>query len=240
MSKIFDAYRMKKAEVPSVDPHRGVSGAGSIALFPRPKPQQQEEFNRLAQRTLGLKSAGSGAVIGVASSTAGEGASFVSFQLATSLALVYGQKVAWVDANFHSPHPALDRPGLVSLGSLLQDPDLVGQLGPMVNPYLISGGKSLRESRGLVAATNYSRVLEGLGASFDFVILDLPPVLDSTETGLMAQGANGLLLVIEQKYLKWEIVEHGVELLKNKGVNVLGTVINRREFALPKLIYDRL
>jgi Mrp family chromosome partitioning ATPase len=240
LSKIFDAYRMKTAEKAAVDPRREVAGAGSIALFPRPKPQQQEEFNRLAQRTLSLKTPGRGAVIALASSTSGEGASYVSFQLAMSLAQVYGQKVAWVDANFLSPQAALDRPGIVSLGSLLEDPGSVSHFGPVGNPFLIAGGRKLMGARGLVAAKNYNDVLEGLGAIFDFVILDLPPALDSSETGLMAQAANGLLLVIEQKFLKWEIVEHGVELLKNKGVNVLGTVINRREFALPKLIYDRL
>ena len=56
----------------------------------------------------------------------------------------------------------------------------------------------------------------------------------------MAAGADGLLLVIEQKYLKREIVEHGLRILQDKGVQVLGTVINRRQYLLPKIIYDRL
>lgn len=240
MSKIFDAYRMKAAEATSVDPRREMANVGSVVLFPKPKQKQQEEFNRLAQRTLTLKASGRGSVIALASTTSGEGASYVSYQLAMSLAQVYGQRVAWVDGNFLSPQAALDRPGIVSLSSLLKEPRSVSQFGPMGNPFLISGGKDLMGDRGLVAARNYNDLLEGLGSIFDFVLLDLPPVLDSSETGLMAQAGDGLLLVIEQKYLKWEIVEHGVELLKSKGVNVLGTVINRREFTLPKLIYDRL
>ena len=91
-----------------------------------------------------------------------------------------------------------------------------------------------------MAATNYQDVLAELSARFDFVIVDIPPVLDSPETGLMALGGDGLLLVIEQQYLKWEIVSHGLQMLRGKGVQVLGSVINRRKFTLPKVIYDRL
>ena len=46
--------------------------------------------------------------------------------------------------------------------------------------------------------------------------------------------------MIEQKFLKWEVVEHGLRALRDKGVQVFGSVINRRTFALPKIIYDRL
>ena len=46
--------------------------------------------------------------------------------------------------------------------------------------------------------------------------------------------------LLNKKFLKWEIVQHGVDVLREKGVQVLGSVINRREFVLPKIIYDRL
>lgn len=56
----------------------------------------------------------------------------------------------------------------------------------------------------------------------------------------MAAGADGFLLVIEQKYLKVEVINHGIQGLRDKGVHLLGTVINRRTYDLPKVIYDRL
>ncbi len=82
-------------------------------------------------------------------------------------------------------------------------------------------------------------VLE-LNQIFDFVILDLPPVLKSTDTALIGRNTDGLLLVVEQKFLKWEVINHGVDSLREKDVKILGSVINRREFELPKVIYDRL
>ncbi len=238
MSKIFEAHRMKVDA--ASDPAFELKRAGSLVLFPSPKGPQKEDFNRLAQQTLGLRTQGRGTLLFFASSTAGEGSSYVSYNLAVTLALVYGQKVAWVDANFLSPQKTLGGPGRTSLSAMLENPEQVDSVAINNNPFLIPGGKNLMGARGLVAGPNYQNVLDGLAARFDFVILDIPPVLDSPETGLMALGGDGLLLVIEQKYLKWEIVSHGIQALRSKGVQVLGSVINRREFTLPKVIYDRL
>lgn len=238
MSKIFDAYRLKSAT--PTDPAEQVRQAGAPELFPAPRERQRADFSQLAQRTLALQTGPGGAVIHMASTTSGEGASFVSFNLAMTLAQVYAKKVAWIDANFLSPQRTLAGPGRVTFASMLQDPGCVASLPAGTNPFLIPGGEGLKRATGLVAAANYADVLAGLSARFDFVIVDLPPVLDSPETGIMAADGSGLLLVIEQDFLKWEIIEHGVESLRNNGVHVLGTVINRRRFALPKVIYDRL
>jgi len=238
MSKIFEAHR-KKVEN-STNSAVEVKQAGSVVLFPAPKGPQQDDFNRLAQQTLGLRQKGRGSVIFFASSTSGEGASYVSYNLAVTLAEVYSQKVAWVDANFLSPHVSISGPGRLSLSEMLEDPKQIGNVKINSNPFLIPGGKKLMGARGLVTTSSYQDVLDELSAKFDFVIVDVPPVLDSPETGLMALGGDGLLLVIEQKYLKWEIVDHGIQILRSKGVQILGSVINRREFTLPKIIYDRL
>ena len=40
----------------------------------------------------------------------------------------------------------------------------------------------LEEARGLIADRKYRQLLENLSHRFDFVILDLPPVLNSTDT----------------------------------------------------------
>ena len=240
MSKIFDAYRMKTAESAAPDHEADLARAGAVELFPAPSPRQQNDFAQLAQRALDLKGPQRGAMISLAASTAGEGASYVSYNLAVSLATIYAQKVAWVDANFLSPQTKLAGHGRVDLVSLLQDPEQATAAPFQGNPALVPVGPDLNRARGLVAGGNYRRALEKLAFRFDFVVVDLPPVLDSADAILMAAAGDGLLLVIEQKYLKWEIVEHGLELLRDKGVNVLGSVINRREFTLPKIIYDRL
>ena len=238
MSKIFDAYRKKVGSLSDLSLEIGK--AGSISLYPSPEGSQMSDFNKLANRLLGLRLENRGAVLAFGSSAAGEGASFVSYNTALYLATVYHQKVVWIDGNFISPQIKLMGQERHTFSSLLRDPGNVDDLISSDNPLLIPGGSNLQETRGMLADRNYSDLLGNLSRRFDFVILDLPPALNSTDTALMATAADGFLLVIEQKYLKVEVIEHGIQGLKDKGVHMLGTVINRRTYELPKVIYDRL
>ena len=238
MSKIFDAYRKKVGDMPDISLEIGKAGA--VSLYSSPEGSQKEDFNKLANRLLGLRLENRGAVLAFGSSAAGEGASFVSYNTALYLATVYHQKVVWIDGNFISPQKKLLGQSRNTFSSLLREPGKVDDLITSSNPLLVSGGSNLMETRGMLADRNYAELLANLSRRFDFVILDLPPVLNSTDTALMASGADGFLLVIEQKYLKVEVIEHGIQDLKDKGVHLLGTVINRRTYELPKVIYDRL
>jgi Mrp family chromosome partitioning ATPase len=238
VSKIFDAYRKKVGDMPDLSLEIGK--AGSISLYPSPEGNQRDDFNKLANRLLGLRLENRGAVLAFGSTAPGEGASFVSYNTAMYLATVYHQKVAWIDGNVLSPQKKLLGQERNTLSSLLKEPSKVDDIVASSNPLLIAAGGNLQEVRGMLADENYTDLLRNLSRRFDFVILDLPPVLKSTDTALMAAGADGFLLVIEQKYLKVEIIEHGIKGLKDKGVPMLGTVINRRTYDLPKVIYDRL
>lgn len=238
MSKIFDAYRKKVGSLSDLSLEIGK--AGSISLYPSPEGSQMEGFNKLANRLLGLRQENRGAVLAIGSSASGEGASFVSYNTALFLATAYHQKVVWIDGNFLSPQIKLMGQDRNTFSSLLREPGKVDDMIASDNPMLIPGGSNLREARGMLADRNYGDLLKNLSHRFDFVILDLPPTLNSTDTALMASGADGFLLVIEQKYLKVEVIEHGIQGLKDKGVHMLGTVINRRTYELPKVLYDRL
>ncbi len=238
MSKILKAYKKQMATGPPSTSQAGPIGFKS--LFPAPKDAQQNDFNQLANRILGLRTGHKALTICFTATTSGEGTSFVSFNTAVNLAQVYNQRVVWIDCNFLSPVEELNNDSGVKLSTLLKEPRLASELEPQSYPFLIGGGADLHATKGLFAGPGYRKALEELGLKFDFIFLDLPPVLEVSDTALIASACDGALLVIEQKYLKWEVVNHGVEVLQEKGVQVLGSVINRREFVLPKAIYDRL
>ncbi len=238
MSKIFDAYKKRAGD--NVDLTVEVGRAGVISLYPPPTGTQQADFTRLANRLLDLRLETRGTILGFASSAAGEGSSFVSYNSAMVLAQVYHMKVAWIDGNLLSPQAKLRGKGGLTFSALLQDPLKADNLIVDANPFLLEGGANLISIKGSFADSKYPELLLAVANRFDFVIMDLPPVLASSDTSLMASACDGFLLTIEQKYLKWEVIEHGIQSLKGKGVQVLGSVINRRKFDLPKVIYDRL
>ncbi|PID79133.1 hypothetical protein CSB20_11595 [bacterium DOLZORAL124_64_63] len=239
MSKIFDAYK-KQVQTEASDLTRGVPQGDTLVLFPKSEAKQNEEFSKLANRLLGLRMETQGAVISFASSAAGEGASFVSYHTASALARDYDQKVVWVDANFLAPQKRLNGLSLLSFSSLIRDPKKAQELLPTGNLTLVPGGDNLVGARGYFAGNQYHQLLKAFRQKFDFVIMDLPPVLKSTDAALLAGPTDGFLLVVEQRFLKWEVINHGLDSLKEKKVKVLGSVINRRKFDLPKVLYDRL
>lgn len=238
MSKIFEAY--KKRAVHETDRKVEIGRMASVVLYPAPQGPQVQDFNKLSNQVLGMRTDSRGTVLGIAASTSEEGSSFISYNLACTLAQVYDQRVAWIDANFLSPQGKLQSENTVGLAALLQDPLRVDDLKDGANPLLIPAGEDLIGAKGLLAGHNYTALVGRLARRFDMVILDLPPMLATRDTALMAAQADGFLLVIAQKHLKWEVIEYGLEALRNKGAHTLGAVINRRSFALPKLVYDRL
>lgn len=238
MSKIFDAYRKQAGAKPDLAVEIG--RATSLHIFPVPKGPQRDEFDKLANRMLDLEAGPRGVAVSFASSEEREGASFVSFNVARILAEVYGRKVVWIDANFMSPQQSLNTIDRVTLSQLLSSPRLLADIATTENPYLIPAGDDLKAKRGLFASSAYEDLIRSLTDLYDFVLIDLPPVLRSNDTALMSAKSRGLLLVVEQEHLKWEVIKSGVEVLEDKGVDVLGAVINRRRFALPKIIYDRI
>jgi Mrp family chromosome partitioning ATPase len=238
MSKIYEAYRKRAGDDPDLAVEIG--RIGGVALYPAPAEDQRNEFSQLANRLLGLRPEAHGAVIAFASTASGEGASYVSYNTAMMMATVYQQKVLWIDANFQSPQKHLMHQDGPSLASLLQNPERADDLKLTSNPLLVPGGLNLTAVRGLFADVRCHDLFRRLSQRFDFTFVDLPSVLSSTDTALMAAATDGLTLVIEQRGLKREIITHGIDALRAKSVNVLGAVINRRSYDLPKVIYDRL
>jgi len=238
MSKIFDAY--KKQTALSDDLESAVGRVGSVTLFPAPRGRQVDDFTQLANQILGLHEGRRGVVLAMASSAPGEGASYVSYNAACVLAQSYGRRVCWIDANFLTPQAKLRGAPSIGFADLIADPGRVSQVDNAVNPALLPGGADVARARSLLASGGLSTALDHLRSRFDFVIVDLAPMLASSDTALVAAEADGFLLVIEQQNLKWEVIQHGLDAMRDKGVQALGAVINRREFVLPKVVYDRL
>ena len=238
MSRILDALKKDMGQANDLSLRlRRVDG---IKLYPSPSPEQERELSRLCGRLLGLKAEGDGMSFAFAATASGEGTSFISYNVACLLAAAYDQKVVWVEGNYLSPQMKLMGSKVDTLATLLQDPRRVVDLPDFPQPLLVPAGAELGRFRGLFNEERYAQLLNALRERFDFVIMDLPPVRECSETALMAQEIDGLLLVVEQQFLKWEIINEGVRSLREMGVNVLGAVVNKRRYDLPGVLYKHL
>ena len=238
MSKILDALKREMRQ--GTDIGSRIRRIDGVKLYPVPSPEQERELSRLCGRLLAMSNDKAGMAVAFASTASGEGTSFISYNVACMLAAAYDQKVVWVEGNYLSPQMKLASSTVDSLAALLQDPDRVAALPEYPQPLLVPAGPELGRVKGLFNEEAYDHLMAGLKDRFDFVIMDLPPVMECAEAGLMAQGADGMLLVVEQRYLKWEIIHEGVRSLREMGINLLGAVVNKRQYELPNVLYKRL
>lgn len=238
MSKILEAMRKSTVEE-RPDYAFQLATIDGASLYPTPSAKQKAEFELLANSLLSRSDGTSGQVVVFASTVSGEGASYVSYGVARHLSFMLDRRVAWIDANFRSPQAKLP-PDELSFRALLQNPALFSGLRAPGNLVLVSNGDIPIKTTDLLSSDNYGVLLDHFQRSFQFTIIDAPPILESVDTAHLAAPTSGLILVVEAKRLKHEVIKHGLEGLAAQKVRIIGSVLNRRTFDIPGFIYKRL
>ena len=72
---------------------------------------------------------------------------------------------------------------------------------------------------------------------FDYVIFDGNSVFGSSEVVSFAKYFDAVILVVECEKTKWELIQMASEKIQKAGGNVLGVVLNKREYYVPDSIY---
>ncbi len=135
----------------------------------------------------------------VTSSVAGEGKSVLSANLAAVLAQG-GHRVLLVDADLHRPALA-ERLGLVSgtgLSQYLCDDrqlEAILEVASLPKLHLLTSGPVPRFPADLLASERMQQALQRWRASYDFIVLDSPPVLPLTDPVVLARLADATLVV---------------------------------------------
>ncbi|MDH5288732.1 MAG: CpsD/CapB family tyrosine-protein kinase [Acidimicrobiia bacterium] len=167
-------------------------------------------------------------VIQIAGVRGGEGASYVAANLAATLA-VGGWGTALVDADLN--HGAVhrifhlhQRPGTMQLlggdqlAATIQRSEKVGDLA-ILTTGAPSGGSVSVHGTGLHVA------VERLGAHFDIVLLDSPPILGSGDAAVLAHHADKTVLVAQADRTTRDDVAAAVLALRSAGGNLTGIVL---------------
>jgi capsular exopolysaccharide synthesis family protein len=155
-------------------------------------------------------------------------------------------RVLMVDANLH--HPSLhaiagvDRDtGLLEL--LSGEIDLRSALkaaGPYGLSVLTSGAATEDGATALIVPSVFQDRLLSHTREFDFVLVDCPAVNAYEEAAMTAATCDAVVLVIEGGKTLREEAHASKALLMRAHCRVLGVVMNKRKFYVPKFLYDRL
>jgi capsular exopolysaccharide synthesis family protein len=174
-----------------------------------------------------------------------EGTSTATANLGRYLAVHWSSKVLIVDANLR--HPSLHdlaqverEPGLVEvLDGTVALAAAVKKTGIATLFVLPAGREAANPNRILDPAALEDRLIRA-SSSFDFVLVDCPPVNLYLEAVNVARLCDGVILVVEGEKTRREAAESARAQLARAECKLLGVFMNKRKFYIPKAIYDRI
>jgi capsular exopolysaccharide synthesis family protein len=166
----------------------------------------------------------------VTSASPGDGKSVISVNLAFSLGRS-GKRVLLIDADLRRPtlHELLDerqQPGLTELliGSGKPSEAIKSTRCPGV--WLLPSGAGLVSSSEQLGSTRFSELLKKLSESFDWVIIDSPPVMAVTDSAVIARMTTGVLFVVNARRTQQRVAQAALDALDTAGATFAGAVLN--------------
>jgi len=179
-------------------------------------------------------------VVMVTSAVGGEGKTTLSSNLAVSLARA-GRRTLLVDCDLRRPtlHQFFEQtlqPGFseVVLGEV-ELPDAVRPTTIDENLWLLPAGQWDREVVQELARDSVGTIFERLKQEFDFVVIDSHPVLPATDSLLIGQHVDAVILSVMHGVSQTPRVHTAHERLATLGIRLFGAVVN----GLPSEPYAR-
>lgn len=166
----------------------------------------------------------------ITSSVAAEGKTFVTSNLALSIAQQAERRVLLIDGDLRAPrlHSAFGAPRRPGLTDYLKG--RIGeyaaiQKGALENLFLISAGHEVSDPSELLLTDRLKYLLNAVSPIFDWVIIDSPPAMPVHDASILADLADGVLLVLHAGSTDAEVVERVTS--EFRGKNLVGVVLNR-------------
>ena len=78
----------------------------------------------------------------------------------------------------------------------------------------------------LLGSLQMQRMVESLRASYDFILIDTPPVLTVTDAAVLVSVSDGVVLVLRYGQATRNVVARASEILLRSGAHLLGVVLN--------------
>jgi capsular exopolysaccharide synthesis family protein len=184
-------------------------------------------------------------LLALAGSNRGEGVSEVAANLAAALSREADGPVLLVDANLANPslHRIFDMQPSSGWANLPGDSDGCAELilaSPVENLSLLPAGNLNGDSKECFKPAEWAAAMKRLKKDYRYVIVDLPAINEVKWAVRAASLCDGVGLVIEAERSRWEAILEAKQQLLMSHANILGVILNKRRFPVPKWLYENL
>jgi capsular exopolysaccharide synthesis family protein len=210
---------------------RTAASAGRLQLaeplvsFAAPDSLEAEQYRTLRHSVERVARAERAQVFAVTSPGAGEGKTITTLNLAGSLAQSPEARVLVIDADLHRPSVARylgisgRSPGLAE-AIIDEDRGLayaVRRLDSLNLSVVLAGGRSAGPYE-LLASPRLEQVLAEARRSFDYVLIDTPPVVPLADSRLLSRVIDGYIVVVSAHTTPRKLLAEALDLLDRTKV----------------------
>jgi capsular exopolysaccharide synthesis family protein len=146
-----------------------------------------------------------------------------------------GSRVIVIDADLRKPRlyklfKVKKQPGLTNyLAKDIPLSDVIQQETGIKDLNIIAAGPIPPLASELVASQKMRILLEELKKSYDYILIDSPPILSVTDAGILAGRVDGTILCVAQGETHVDAVKTAVKGLRKVNANLLGAVMTKAE-----------
>ena len=171
--------------------------------------------------------------LAMTSANVSEGTSTVTDNVAVGWAQT-GQRVLLIDADLRRPtlHTTFNKSNQEGLTTILTSGTNSIDLRQIVQPSgvenldILTSGPVPPNPAELLNSQRMKTLIESVKSVYDMVIIDVPPMLEVTDTQVLSHYLDAIVLVVKQGQTQKLAVKRAVELLNLAHANLLGYVMN--------------
>jgi capsular exopolysaccharide synthesis family protein len=202
-----------------------------LATLKKPKSQTAEAYRTLRTNIQFSSLDNKVKTIVITSSGPAEGKTTTACNLAITMAQA-GSKIILLDCDTRIPkiHKVFEVSNQAGLSNLLIDEiDTKKAIHKteVENLFVLTSGTKPPNPADLLGADKMRRLIEVLKETYDYIIIDTPPIVAVTDAQVLSKYADGCLLVIASAEVDKDAAIKAKELLETVNAKILGVVLNK-------------
>lgn len=187
-----------------------------------------EEFRILAAKARSMGEVKPLKVVGIVSAGGGEGKTTVALGLATAMSREQDRRVLLIEADLRKPsidnYLGLERRDGLSEWLETTPPQAPVSRVSSLGFFLLSAGRPSSQAADWLGSDRMARLLESARRSFDFVVVDCPPLAPVADSVMLQDLLDGFFLVVRTRHTPLETILRSVSNVKPERIQ--GIVVN--------------
>lgn len=214
----------------------------SILTYYQPKGAVAEQYRALRTNLKRINKDNPVKTILLTSSVHNEGKSTTSVNLSIAMSFEKDRKILLVDCDLRKSrvHILLGMQNIRGLADHLNGEMKLEEIirkTQIPGLDLITAGVVPTDPSELLGSQNMKDFLAVVKQSYDFIVLDTPPVIPLTDAAALGTSVDGVVMVVQTNRTKREVVTQAENLLQQAGCNILGFILTNVEYYIPSYYY---